>query len=254
DAPGVVVAQDLHLAVDVCATDLRLALAEGDAAIDRAEPNRIHALGPEIGHGMLDPLAAVRHEHGIHRLGVGVAALAAALRGDLAHGKPECLAKLAEFRVPAMHDHHRLIERGDILREPRVHIGADPRAASDFDHKHETFCLFRAYAPDTRSGGTDVLAYRRTSQPRPVSGAMERRAFRPPPVREAIGQIGCRPGNSSPVFSGKPIRMFIDCTACPEAPFIRLSSAAMTTTRFECSSRSKPTSHQFDPLRSFGSG
>src|SRR5690606_37106424 len=73
-------------------------------------------------------------------------------------------------------------------------------------------------------------------------------------ARGALHQIGCKPGKSMAVSSGKPMRMLNACTACPEAPFIRLSVAARTTTRFEWGSRSKPTSHQLEPLSSFGSG
>ena len=55
-------------------------------------------------------------------------------------------------------------------------------------------------------------------------------------------QMGYRPLNSSPSVSGNPWRMLQACTAWPADPFTRLSSAAVTTTRRECGSRSKPTS------------
>ena len=58
----------------------------------------------------------------------------------------------------------------------------------------------------------------------------------------AHGQAGCRPGNASPVVSGSPCMTLNACTACPAAPFMRLSIALRTTTRSASGSHSKPTS------------
>ena len=57
-------------------------------------------------------------------------------------------------------------------------------------------------------------------------------------------QMGWRPGNPRPDVSSNPSMMFMHCTAVPAAPFIRLSMAAIVTTRFavESSSVANPIS------------
>src|SRR5699024_2111382 len=56
---------------------------------------------------------------------------------------------------------------------------------------------------------------------------------------------------SIPVFSSIPSILFIFCTACPEAPFTKLSMTETTVTRFVRSSYVKPISQKFEPYTSF---
>src|SRR5438132_10571976 len=51
---------------------------------------------------------------------------------------------------------------------------------------------------------------------------------------------GCKPGKVKPDVSSQPHTQLSACTAFPAAPFIRLSNAAMTTTRRRSASSSKP--------------
>src|SRR5699024_9627042 len=118
--------------------NLRLALAKGDTTIDCTEADGVHPFGVKIRHGMLVYLATIGHQHRIHRLCVGIAGDASALRGDLADREPERFAELAEFGVATVDDEHRLIERRDIFREPRIDIGTDVGAATDFYNEHES--------------------------------------------------------------------------------------------------------------------
>src|SRR5699024_10389960 len=52
---------------------------------------------------------------------------------------------------------------------------------------------------------------------------------------------------SMPVFSSTPISLFMFCTACPDAPFTKLSITETTVIRFVRSSYLIPISQKLEP-------
>jgi len=98
-----------------------------------------------------------------------------------------------------------------------------------------------------RSSGGEIRRERRRSSHRPVGGNHERQiediswldagsdAGRQEPLRgdDAHGKSATR---GMPSVSGSPRAMFVDCSAWPEPPFVRLSSAESNNTVFVLSS------------------
>ena len=133
----------LLLAVLGAAQD-RLAPADGNAAVDGAQPDSVDAGGAQRCDEALVHLAAVGHQHGVHGRRVGIAGDASAGGGDHARRHAEAATEVAELGVAAVDDHDWLDDGAEILGKVAVATLADGRATADLDDEHALTLLHRS--------------------------------------------------------------------------------------------------------------